>query len=74
MDIIKGKDGIEYVIDGGQIVEKCQHKTRTDKSHGKVRHEVCHDCGKTLIYNPDTTKEDTPLITKGFGTKTYIGW
>ena len=53
---IIGADGIEYVISGGEIREKCQHRTRTDKSSGKVRHEVCHDCGKTLIYNPDTTR------------------
>lgn len=53
---IIGRDGIEYVVSGGQLVEKCYHKTVTDKSSGKVRHEVCHDCGKTLIYNKDTAE------------------
>ena len=56
--IIKGKDGVEYVVDGGELVEKCLHRTRTDKSKGKMRLEVCHDCGKTLIYNPDTTEKE----------------
>ncbi len=54
--ILIGTDGIEYIISGGKIIEKCHHRTRTDKSSGKIRHEVCHDCGKTLIYCEDTTK------------------
>lgn len=55
---IIGSDGIEYVVSGGKIREKCQHRTRTDKSSGKERWEICHDCGKTLIYNPDVTSSE----------------
>lgn len=55
---IIGKDGIEYVVSDGKLVEKCQHRTATDNSHGNVRHIVCHDCGKTLIYNPDTSRNE----------------
>lgn len=54
--IIVSEEGTEYVIRGGNLVEKCLHRTRTDKSSGNIRHEVCHDCGKTLIYN-DTSRE-----------------
>lgn len=52
---IVGRDGIEYVVSGGKLVEKCYHKTVTDKSSGKISHKVCHDCGKTLVYNSDIT-------------------
>lgn len=55
---IIGADGVEYVVRGGKIVEKCQHQTTTDKSSGKVRHIVCHDCGKTIIYNGDTSRNE----------------
>lgn len=57
--ILIGTDGIEYIISGGKIKEKCQHRTRTDKSNGTERWEVCHDCGKTLIYNKDTTAKSS---------------
>lgn len=59
--ILIGADGIEYVIRGGKLHEKCQHRTRTDKSSGKERWEVCYDCGKTLIYNKDTTESSNPI-------------
>lgn len=52
---IIGADGVEYVISGGKIREKCQHRTTTDKSSGKERWIVCAGCGKTIIYNKDTT-------------------
>jgi hypothetical protein len=63
---IIGKDGIEYVVSGGRLVEKCQHRTITNKSSGKERWEVCHDCGKTLIYNKDTTENSTQDFINGF--------
>ena len=53
--IIKGRDGIEYVVSGGELVERCLHRTTTDKSSGKERWIVCADCNKTMIYNKDTT-------------------
>lgn len=57
-----GDDGVEYVVRGGAIVEKCQHRTRRDESMGKMRKEVCADCGKVLIYNKDTTTTmDRPM-------------
>ena len=59
--ILIGADGIEYVIRGGKIREKCLHKTVRDESAGKMRKEVCHDCGKVLIYNPDTTASSDPF-------------
>lgn len=59
--ILIGADGIEYVIKGGELVEKCQHRTRTDKSSGTERWEVCHDCGKTLIYNKNTSDSYNPI-------------
>lgn len=55
--VIVSEDGTEYVIRDGRIVEKCTHRTRRDESAGKMRKEVCHDCGKVLIYNPDTTRD-----------------
>lgn len=55
--ILVGEDGIEYVIRGGKIQERCLHKTRRDESAGKMRKEVCHDCGKILIFNADTTRK-----------------
>lgn len=52
---IRSEEGIEYVIRGGKLVEKCLHKTRRDESKGTMRKEVCNDCEKVLIYNADTT-------------------
>lgn len=53
-----GEDGIEYVIRGGKIQEKCLHKTRRDESVGKMRKEVCHNCSKILVFNPDITSNN----------------
>lgn len=54
--VIIGTDGFEYVFNGSRFVEKCLHKTCRDESAGVMRKEVCANCGKVLIYNPDTSK------------------
>lgn len=59
--IIMGADGVEYVVRGGKLEEKCLHRTVRDESSGKTRKEVCHDCGKVLIYNSDTTQTTNPI-------------
>lgn len=61
--IIMGSDGIEYIVSGGILIEKCKHRTKTDKSSGTERWEVCHDCGKTLIYSKNTkSKSDSQVF------------
>lgn len=57
------EEGTEYVIRGGELQEKCLHKTRTDESTRDYRKEVCHDCKKVLIYNENKTREPSALET-----------
>jgi len=59
---ILGKDGVEYVVSGGKLVEKCRHRTRRDESQGTIRKEVCHDCRKVMIYNGNTSEDTTDTI------------
>lgn len=67
--VLIGENGVEYVIRNGDIREKCLHKTRRDESMGKMRKEVCAECGKVLIYNPDTNtqKSDGEVFRERYG-------
>lgn len=55
--IITSDEGIHYVIRGGKLIEACLHRTKRDESEGKMRKEVCADCSKVLLFNPDVTRK-----------------